>query len=439
MGQGRQGTGWWWACLGMGVVSAAAVAAWMAWPATTRAGTHPDVTATATNTAIALSPTLQRIRTRGEVIIGVRTDFPPFGMLDARGRPRGLEVDLAQALADHLDVRLRLVPVTPDNRFARLHEGAVDLLIASAGGALARQQGVTAVEPHYYGSGVNVLLRPERTETAWHQLRGHTLCAVQDAPFNAWAVQRHHVSLHEEPSVAQALAVLSQGRCVGLLYSEAAVQHLRRQAPWRTYRVPLDSALVVPWAVSLARSEHGTALEREVGDALARWHREGTLIALEKKWGLRPSRFLQEARTRWGERRADGTRVCARDASGQWPTACRDAVSLSPQQAQGVLWLALGLRDRWGVRLAPVGETFDATRYLQSLAFTGVLAGAVLVGAWLLASRSVRGVASGGAWAAALAARIARGLRTGSGMAWARFRRPTPVVASPPMWALLAT
>lgn len=439
MGQGRQGTGWWWACLGMGVVSAAAVAAWMAWPLATRAGTHPDAAATATTTAIALSPTLQRIRARGEVIIGVRTDFPPFGMLDARGRPRGLEVDLAQALADHLDVRLRLVPVTPDNRFARLHEGAVDLLIASAGGALARRQGVTAVEPHYYGSGVNVLLRPERTETAWHQLRGQTLCAVRDAPFNAWAVQRHHVSLHEAPSVAQALAVLSQGRCVGLLYSEAAAQHLRRQTPWRHYRMPLDSALVVPWAVSLARSEHGTALEREVGDALARWHREGTLIALEKKWGLRPSRFLQEAHTRWGARRADGTRVCARDASGQWPTTCRDAASLPPQQAQGVLWLALGLRDRWGVRLAPVGETFDATRYLQSLAFTSVLASAVLVGAWLLGSRALHGAAVVQIWSAVRVRGMVRALRVASDAVRARLARPAPVAASPPMWALLAT
>lgn len=435
MGQEQQGTGWWWACLGTGIVSAAAVAAWMVWPVVTSASTRPDATASAT----AQSPTLQRIRARGEVAIGVRTDFPPFGMLDARGRPRGLEVDLAQALADHLDVRLRLVPVSTDNRFARLHEGAVDLLIASAGGVLARRQGATVVEPHYYGSGANVLLRPERTETAWHQLRGTTLCAVQDAPFNAWAVQRHHVSLHEVPSVAQALALLSQGRCAGLLYSEAAAQHLRRQAPWRHYRMPLDSALVVPWAISLAREEQGSALEREVGDALARWHREGTLIALEKKWGLKPSRFLQEARDRWSERRADGTRVCTRDASGQWPTGCRDVASLPPQQAQGVLWLAMGLRERWGVRLAPAGETFEGGRYLQSLVFTGVLVGAVLAGAWLLASRAVRGVAAVWAWGAAHVRRIARMLRAASDASQARSARSAPPAASPPMWALLAT
>lgn len=431
MVQERQGTSWWLACLGMSVVSAAVVTAWMSWPVSTSAGTRPE------RTVNAPSPTLERIRARGEVVIGVRTDFPPFGMLDARGRPRGLEVDLAQAVADHLAVRLRLVPVTPDNRFARLHEGAVDLLVASAGGALARRQGATPVEPYYYGSGVNVLLRPERTETEWHQLRGKTLCAVEGASFNAWAVQRHHVSLHEVPSVSQALVVLSQGRCAGLLYSEAAAQHLRRQAPWRQYRMPFDSALVVPWAVSLAHDEQGTALAREIGDALARWHREGTLMALEKKWGLKPSLFLQEARARWSEQRADGTRVCARDASGRWPLACRDATSLQPHQAQGVLWLAMSLRERWGVRLAPAGETYDGAHYLRSLVFTGVLAGAVLVGAWILASVAVRGAAAVKVWGAAHLARGVRAVRAARAAPQVRFRRSAPV--APPMWALLAS
>lgn len=367
----------------VGLATASGLLALLAWPA-------PVLATAADSAGFAVSPVLRKIRARGEVAVGVRTDFPPFGMLDAKGRPRGLEIDLAQEFADHLGVRLRLVSVTAQDRFDRLREGAVDLIIASAGDTPARRADATAVEPHYYGSGVNVLLRPEQGETEWWQLRGHTLCAVQGAPFNSLLTQRHHVKLHAAPSVSEALRLLGEGRCAGLLYSEAALDHLRRLPDWRHYRTPLASTLVVPWAVSIARSEQGTDFERMVGDALASWHREGTLIALEKKWGLKPSRFLQRARDRWRESRLDGTPVCARDNQGRWPLACRDPAFVDPQQAEGVLGLAMRLRDAWGIRMAPVGEAYESSRYLRSLVLTGLLAIAAIGGTALVASKGVR-------------------------------------------------
>jgi polar amino acid transport system substrate-binding protein len=361
-------------------------------------------------------------------------------MLDAKGRPRGLEVDLAQALADHLRVSLRLVTVSGEERLAGLQAGTIDLLIAGIGDTPARRQEAASVEPHYYGSGVNVLLRPEPDVSQWSQLRGHTLCAVEGAAFNDWLTQRHHARLHAAPSVAEALQALAHGRCSGLLYTEAAVQHLRRLPDWRHYRMPLDSALVVPWAIRLARSEQGGELEREVGNALARWHREGALIALEKKWGLKPSGFLQQARDRWSVRRVDGSWVCTRDTRGRWPSSCRDAAFVDSQQAQGLLRLAMGLRDRWGIRLAPPGEAYDGGRYLQSLALTGLLAGAALSGAGLLVARGWRWLQ---AWRrdhpslhrfARLAVhRVMRLLRKGGSPAVTR-SAPQPS----PMWALLA-
>lgn len=289
--------------------------------------------AAAAAAAPAASPTLKKIRARGEVTVGVRTDFPPFGWKDAKGRLRGLEADLAQDLAEQWQVRLRLVPVTGEDRYTRLREGAVDVLIASAADTPARQMHAAAVEPPYYGSGVDVLLRPERHETRWLHLRGSALCAVQDAPFNAQVTQRHHVGLQTRLSLSEALKDLHAGRCEGLLYTEATVQHLRRLPDWSAYRAPLTPMLVSPWAISIARSEQGTALEREIGDAVARWHREGTLIDLERKWGLKPSAFLRKARAHWGELQADGSLVCTRDAQGRWPGACRGLALAHPLTA----------------------------------------------------------------------------------------------------------
>jgi len=361
------------------------------------------VAATASSASFVPSEQLRKIRARGEVAVGVRTDFPPFGMVDAQGRPRGLEVDLAQMLADHLGVRLRLVPVTTDNRFERLHEGAVQVIIASTADTLARRLQATAVEPHYYGSGVNVMLRPERAETGWHHLRGHTLCAVQGAGFNAWLAQRHQLSLHLSPSVSEALRLMEAGHCAGLLYSEAAVQQLMRLPSWRGHRMPLASTLVVPWAISLSRSEQGSELEHEVSNAVARWHRDGVLVTLERKWELKPSQFLQRAQLQWRERGRDGTLVCARDAQGQWPARCRSEALLQ------------AVEDAEGIHI------------LQVVALWVLLPVGLIAGVWVYRSP-----------AAGQAARAALVLWTR--VVWQPAPQPPgqkPALA-PPMWALLA-
>ena len=76
------------------------------------------------------SKTLQVIKQRGEIVVGVKTDFAPFGFLDAAGRPAGIEIDIAQKLAEGLGVSLQLQSVTTENRFQRLEQGLVDIIIA---------------------------------------------------------------------------------------------------------------------------------------------------------------------------------------------------------------------------------------------------------------------------------------------------------------------
>src|SRR5262245_66653443 len=88
----------------------------------------------ALGTCAQAEPSLDAIRTRGLIRIGVKTDAPPFGSLDRQGRPVGFEIDLARFLARVLfedDNRTHLVPVTTATRFAALQCVATDLLSAT--------------------------------------------------------------------------------------------------------------------------------------------------------------------------------------------------------------------------------------------------------------------------------------------------------------------
>ncbi|WP_374327974.1 transporter substrate-binding domain-containing protein [Paracoccus pantotrophus] len=82
--------------------------------------------------------TLQNIIDKGEVAIGVKADFAPWGMRDTNGNVVGLEIDLANDLARKLseqagkEITARTVVVTTSNRMEFLEQGRIDVLLATA-------------------------------------------------------------------------------------------------------------------------------------------------------------------------------------------------------------------------------------------------------------------------------------------------------------------
>ena len=81
----------------------------------------------------AAAATPDEIKARGKLIVGVLTDYPPFGGTDAEQKPAGYDADVAALMAKKLGVSLELVPVTGPNRIPYLLTNKVDLLIATFG------------------------------------------------------------------------------------------------------------------------------------------------------------------------------------------------------------------------------------------------------------------------------------------------------------------
>jgi len=85
------------------------------------------------STGAAVAGTLDNIKERGKVVIGIQGDNPPFGFLDSTGQNDGYDADLSALFAEYLGVELELVIVTNQNRIAGLQAGKVDMLFATLG------------------------------------------------------------------------------------------------------------------------------------------------------------------------------------------------------------------------------------------------------------------------------------------------------------------
>lgn len=357
--------------------------------------------ASTNDTPFKTSPTLQSIRAKGEVVIGVKTDLPPFGGVDGEGKSMGLEVDMAQKLADKLGVQLRTKGVSTENRFQRLEQGNVDIIIATAADTRERRTIATAIEPDYYAESVNVLLPADSKAREWSDLRGRTLCALQGAYFNKPITQRHIVELQMYRSIRDAELALRDQRCAGFLYTESALQYLIKQPEWSNYKLALPPTLTAPWAIYIHRSEKGSELEQIVGDMVAQWHRDRTLINLEATWGIKPSKFLQQTHLLWTQRDANGAYLCHRNESGHWPVICQNQAFVTSEQASGFRGLGLWIKESLGIPLTIVYDPYDAERYVFGLLWTlalsmGAIAGALVLGFWgakgILAGSSTTGI-----------------------------------------------
>jgi polar amino acid transport system substrate-binding protein len=73
----------------------------------------------------------------------------PGEQLSAKAQLEGFEIDLAADIAKKLGVKLVTVNITTENRFQKLEQGDVDVLIATVGDTAERRQIATAIEPNY--------------------------------------------------------------------------------------------------------------------------------------------------------------------------------------------------------------------------------------------------------------------------------------------------
>ena len=354
------------------------------------------------------SKVLELIRARGAINVGIKTDFPPFGALDASGKPEGFEIDLANDIGKRLGVKTNLVVVSTDNRFQKLEQGAVDVLIATIGDTAARRQVATAIEPNYMSSGVTIMTKPDKRIETWSAIRGQKLCATQGSYFNRPMQERYLLDLQLYRSTRDALLALSEDKCVAYLYSSAAIEGFLRKPEWADYKIPLPVGLVVQWAMMIAMSERGTELEILLGDISADWHRSGFLIATEKKWGLIPTDYLASTQKLWLQTEANGDLVCHRGSDHQWTARCRNASFVTAKDESGFRQLGLKLRELSGINLSVVFDEYDRYRFLVGIAYTLGLAIMAMIGTLLVGYFGAKAAQSH----SQIVSRIAKGIAT---------------------------
>lgn len=236
--------------------------------------------------------TLDRIRERGKVVIGLKTDFRPFGFIDANGQHVGLEIDLANDLAARLKVDVEKVSVTSAQRIEALQQGRVDMILATLSDNAQRRTQVGMIEPFYYSGGSALMTKQDSPITWWDDVRNRKLCGTQGAYYNPLITARYGADVITFPNIGEAQAALLDGKCEGFLQDSTLLAAAVQDPRWKDYHSPLPVEDEVGWNIAVPMAERDGPWGQFIKETIIDWHRKGIILDLEKKWGLKPTSSL---------------------------------------------------------------------------------------------------------------------------------------------------
>lgn len=237
--------------------------------------------------------TLDRIKSRGTLSVGVVLDGT-YGSLDPQTRkPVGYNVELAEDLAKRLGVKFEAVEVTPPNRVQFLQQGKVDALIASMQYTKERDEILSYVPTPFEEIGGSAMVHKGAGIHDWSDLRGKSVCVSQGSNYTRPLIEKYGAQVKGFKGMPEALLALRGGTCVASVHVTPGIQARLANASgeWQDYESPMPNQLIPsPSVIWVRKGETDTvaALDKIVKE----WHRNGFLIDEGNKWHMPPSQKL---------------------------------------------------------------------------------------------------------------------------------------------------
>jgi len=188
----------------------------------------------------ALAATLDEVRARGELVVGVNTGLAGFAMPDEKGVWKGLDVDTAKAIAAAVfgDAnKIKYIPLTAVQRLPALQSKEVDVLCRNTTATLTREtvNGLNFVQPNYYDGQAFLISKKMNVKSA-KQLKGATVCVLPGTTTEMNAADFFRkIGMPWKPVVIENNAELNKaffaGRCDSLTSDASQLAAVRSVAP----------------------------------------------------------------------------------------------------------------------------------------------------------------------------------------------------------------
>lgn len=223
----------------------------------------------------AADSSLEAIRARGVLRVGVQANGAPFGSRDASGRPVGFEIDIARLLTRVLfddDQRVEFTTVTTATRFEVLQSGRVDLVVATLTVTDERRKLAELSDPYFMSAALLLVPRSSSVERL-ADLGGRRVGVIKGSVQERDVAElQSRAELVPLGSLAVAVQAVKTGAVEAFVYDDVVLLGLaQKDAGLRVAGPPIAPR---PFAIGARKGE--TGLIRWINGWLAKMRRDGS-------------------------------------------------------------------------------------------------------------------------------------------------------------------
>lgn len=241
--------------------------------------------------------TLQTIHETGVIRIGHRQNSPPFAFWGLNRTPIGYSLDLCEVVVEeisrhlHRPIEVRMVPVTPSDRFDLLRAGEIDLECGSSTANDERRK-VVAFSPTIFVTGTRLLVRRGSGIRSLRDLDGRTVVLSQGT---VHAVLVPQIAARQKLNITflfardhdESFAAVQAGKADAFANDDIQLHGIvaARDAA-ADFRIVGDPLTYADYALAFRRDD--PALAAVIDDAFERLAGSGEIRAIYRRWFQRP-------------------------------------------------------------------------------------------------------------------------------------------------------
>lgn len=217
------------------------------------------------------------------IIVGTNAEYQPYSFVHD-GVITGFDIDLIKELAHRLGKEMVLKDMAFTTLLPDLQMGNLQVIAAGMSPTPERAEHVLFLEPHHAGDPLMLITPKSSNITSLEMLKNKTILVNEGFTADMFISKLPDIDILRLPSVADAFLTLKNGRADAFVSAQSAVQPffaLYGKEDWSVNRIPdaEDTA-------ALAVSKKYPALYQELQSELVKMKADGTVAALQKKWGL---------------------------------------------------------------------------------------------------------------------------------------------------------
>lgn len=172
--------------------------------------------------------TVEDIQNKGTLILGTSADYPPYefhATIDGKDEIIGMDISLAQAIADELDVELQIEDLGFDALLPALEAGSVDMVISGMSPTPEREKSVSFSKIYYEDKPSIVILEKNRDlYGSQESLDGQTVGAQTGSIQAEFAEQIEGAETYFLNDINQLIIALQTGKIEAMILTNSTAQ-----------------------------------------------------------------------------------------------------------------------------------------------------------------------------------------------------------------------